>query len=258
VFKFLLPLVFILFTFNSHALDFRKVIANMLGEKIATTIFGEKELSVKLPKIPEIKKDAKSTKKLFENNKAKKITKEKSEQLDYQFIKEIFEVTKNKKPNRDDLARWVNVIHQGADREGVYRAMVLDGEYAGLENFENPAREKSIKFVANYFGKYLELEIEPKNLQEVNIYTLKRFCVERTLELIDTFLLEESSLPNLYAWYAVFSAQVAEDYAGVWKSKVRSNSDPLYHLYWARLAPTQYLKSEVILKLHKILNVSMN
>ena len=240
---------------RGYAFDFRTFLEKYVGNEWVTQILGERNYQV--PDLPEVREDATSTEKLLENPKSLTIDEEKRKKLDYQFVVEIYEAVRNQNPSRNEIARWTNVIHQGAEREAVYRALVLDSDYAGLENFENNANERAISFSVDYLENFLKITVSKEKFKNVNIYTLKRFLVEKTLNQMDAFLSKEEEMEKLFLWYAILSSQLAKDFKGMWKSNVRSNTSIEYHQKWASVAPIQFIKSEVILKLHRILNSTM-
>lgn len=148
----------------------------------------------------------------------------------------------------------MNVLHQGGTREGVYRALVLDSTYAGLENYPNPLNDGLIDFAVEYYTTYVGRTIKKESLEKINFYTLKRLATERTLEVVDEL---GKNKDHLQRWYAVFSGDLAKRFPEIWQNKIRKDTNKKFHLSWAKQAPSQHLKSEVIIKLHKAFNYLM-
>jgi len=79
-----------------------------------------------------------------------------------------------------------------------------------------------------------------------------RITTERCLEIIDQYI--DSNKDDLYSWYAVFSGELANKYPAVWKNKLRKTTKMTHHKKWAATVPDQHIKSEVIIKVHKVFN----
>lgn len=239
---------------NSLKLKIRGLVSQYLGEELATKYFGEDPNAITLPAIPKISCDSKSSEcdKGGVTINEEKLTPEQREKYNLSFLSEIHQVTRNRKADKNFLVKWMNVMSQGGSREGVYRAMVLDGTYAGLENFENPINDGTIEYAISYFKTYLGRNVKSSSFEEMNFYSLKRIVTERTLEILD----ELSKTPDdLNRWYAVFSMDLAKKYPELWgKNQVRKNQSASFHLAWAGKAPSQHLRSEVIIKLHSVFN----
>lgn len=231
--------------------QYRPMVEKYLGLDIATKIWGKKEEGIKLPKIPELVKDTKS---MGVYNKEKEtITYPEDQMLQYNaaFIYELIESTREVKGNRDELSRWMGTLSQGATREGVYRAMVLDTYYARLENYDSQLSESAANFAIQFMDKFTGKKVEAEKLYSLNIYSIKRIVTERALEVLDIYL--SSNKSDFYDWYAVFSKDLAEQYP-IWENKLRSSKSSKNHKQWAKRVPVQFVKSEVIIKLHKLFN----
>ena len=232
----------------------RNLVSKYVSEDIAVTIFGTAPVIITMPPIPKItcsSKDENCDKAQVVKSE-KELSPEQKEKYNLAYLKELHKVTRNRKADRNFIVKWMNVMGQGASREGVYRAMVLDNTYAGLENFENPLNDATIDFSVNYLKKYVGKTIKASSLEALNFYTLKRIATERSLEIVD----ELSKKPaDLSRWYGVFSSELATNFPHIWnKNKVRQNTSASYHLSWAKKAPSQHLRSEVIIKLHSVFN----
>jgi len=224
----------------------------VLGEETTTRWFGESWTSeLELPAIPEIIRDARSSvqrQALNENTLPQEVWRS----YNVRFVTELYEATRRLKANSNDLAKWMNVLDQGGSQEGVYRALVLDQTYAGLENYPEPMNEAMIKFSESFSKKYLNRERTVEQLTGVNFFSIKRILVENSLEVLDALAKENSD--NVYRWYAYFSGEMAYLYPNAFLDEIRLNKSMLRHYDWAQKSPEQLLKAELITKLHLIMN----
>lgn len=265
-------LVFFIFLFslsNSHAFDLQKYkerirshMAGMLGDDTTTQILGEapKDLNkIQLPEIPKVKVDAKDES--FYDQKKTKVHKqgvkfdnmplEKKRSFRISFLQQLFEVTRNAEAKKVDVIKYLNVLEQGGSREGVYRSVTLDQVYFALEQYEEAPSDKLVNFVLDYSTRFMAIQYKPESLSKFNLWSLKRIVVDKTLDIMDALAQKPD---DLYAWYAVLSNEMAVNYAGTWSSEARKNEYDLYHYKWSQSVPFQHIKSEVILKLHKLMN----
>lgn len=250
-----LVIMLCLLAFNSEAnfLDtVRGYSEKFLGSDITTKIFGESENQFSLPAIPTVTANAKSTESYDREKEENKFKQEDLDRYNAAFLEEAFTLVRGAQINGDELAKWMNVMSQGANREGVYRALVLDDTYRGLENYDKETKEEMAIFVINYFGKYLDRKTTKDTLMQTNFYMLKRVVVEKTLEIVDALYMKDKE--DFYKWYAIFSADMAKDYKVRFTSKVRQNTSAKKHYEWAKQVPSQFVKSEIILKLHLLMN----
>ncbi|MCO4795481.1 MAG: hypothetical protein KC493_17300 [Bacteriovoracaceae bacterium] len=255
---FLVIFMFTLFPISSYALDMAEIKEKLrphavkyLGEETAVKFLGEDPNEVKLPPIPKVIENATSIDVYNDKEDLGNIPKDKQDAYNQAFVTEVFGAVRNMKANRNDVAKWMNVLSQGGTREGMYRALVLDSTYAGLENYPNPLNDEIIGFSVNFYTTYVGRKIKKESLEKVNFYTLKRLATERTLEVVDEL---RKNKEHLQRWYAVFSGELAKNYPEIWNNKVRMETNKQFHLNWAKQAPSQHLKSEVIIKLHKTFN----
>ncbi len=232
----------------------RPYVEQFLGDEIAVKLFGAKEESIKLPEIPKVNKDAKSTRAEYVDKVKTNITKEQMNKANLSFLFEVYEAARRVKPNDNDVAKWMNVITQGGSREGVYRALVLDNTYAAMENYDTPMTDSGIAFAKYYVATFISKEISKDSLEKTNFFTLKRVLVEQTLEILDELLFKDVNL--FYDWYAVFSADTAKKYPTFFTNKIRKSTSRERHRKWAQFVPIQHVKSEVIIKLHKLFNAT--
>lgn len=235
----------------------RSFVAASLGEEFATKIFGldEGQLAenkIVLPTLPVLTSDAKSTDIFKAPQDPIKLSLEKTEKFDMAYIAELYDTTRLLKANRDDVAKWMNVIVQGGNREGIYRSLVLDETYLSLENENRPINSKSADYVTSLYKKYFNKELDKEKLKGANIFAIKRVATEKGLEMIDALALKSRS--DLENWYAVYSAEVGQNYKNVWTNESRRNSTKMFHQSWAKQVPIQFIKSEFIIKNHMILN----
>lgn len=253
------------FTSNAFSLEeykekIRNSLNTIIGEKYTVKIIGEEKVdySYKIPVIPKSKKDATDTSVynkngiIFEQGKKfNNLPIEQKRVFRISFIKEIFNVTRNIQVKDEELSIFLNVLEQGGSREGVYRAIVNDEIYRSLEDYPQPAKEKLIQFILNLGQTYLATLYSEEGIKKVNIYTIKKIISEKTLEVID---LIANNSDDLFQWYALLSQELATNFPQVLTSKVRSIKDPTFHYLWAKEVPFQHIKSEVLIKLHLVIN----
>lgn len=248
---------------TTHAFDLQEFLAGIktsirphiekvLGEEKTNELFGVKPSNVALPKIPTLTKDSRSTDVYSVNEYpgTVKISDEDQKKYNFFFVKEVFTAVRRRDANADEISQWMNVLQQGGTREGVYRGLVLDQTYAGLENYPMPVNDSIVAFASRFLEVYTGKKYETEKLMGFNFFALKRSVTERALEVIDAFPTEQDRM----AWYAVLSAEMAKDNAKAFENKTRINTSAEAHLNWAQSYSTQYLKSEVVIKLHKIFN----
>jgi len=245
-------------TFSSYGEKLRPYFKKFLGKKRTERILGVEQSGIRMPKIPEVRKDARSVdllKKRKRKPNNKKLTKKKKQKYDLAFIREITRVTRQMKSNIKEDRRWLNVMSQGGTREGVYRGIVLEDRYTNLERKSFPINPKVLDFSLQYANHFLAQDIKKSALRRSNFYTLKKVLVERSLEVMDSFPVEND---DLYDWYALFSSYLAKKYPRIWRNRLRKNSNAKIHKNWAKNVPEQHIKSEVIIKMHKVFNYQLN
>jgi hypothetical protein len=232
--------------------------------KVKAKVQGQETVSVEtrtpppMPVINSVKKSATDEKAFLnlENEIDKKrkfqLAGPDKEKFDYLYVNEVYKVTRKSIPKDEEVSQWYNVLSQGGTREGVYRALVLDGGYNSLESYPEPATNDLINFVLSFSGKFLKKGFTKESLGKVNLYTIKRIIVDNTLDIMDSMLAKPE---DLVVWYSHFSSEVAKDYPAIWgNNKVRKFEDYFAHEKWASEVPVQLIKSEVIIKLHMIMN----
>ncbi|HAZ13767.1 MAG TPA: hypothetical protein DCY86_13325 [Bdellovibrionales bacterium] len=225
-----------------------------LGDETTVMLLGPAPVAkMALPPIPKLVDDAKSTEVYSrkEDLSQFKIKPEEYQKYNLAFIDEVIVETRGMKANDNDLAKWMNTMEQGASREGIYRAMVLDATYAGLENYDAAVTERSSAFALSFLEKFINQTLKKEAIDKLNFYTLKRVITEKALEVIDAYY---SNPQDLYRWYAVLSSDFAEQYPTIWNNELRKDPSAERHMQWAGSVPSQFLKSEVIIKIHKIFN----
>lgn len=229
----------------------RSLVTRFLGEEIASQIFGESLDSLTLPPPPELERDARSVRerRALNNNN---LSEEQWQKYNYNFVLELFEVVRQSRANSNDVAQWMNVLQQGGKQEGVYRALVLDQTYAGLENFPRDINDDVIDFTMWFMKTFNVREYRREQLVGINFYSIKRIAAERTLEVLDA--LGQRNSEDLYIWYGVFSGEMARRYPLLFVNEVRKNQQMNYHAAWAQSMPEQIIKAEVLIKLHMVFN----
>lgn len=238
----------------------RSVVSSVLGQSWGEKLFGPVPQppapEIKLPVVPQqIKKSTdvgNYTKKTKEPTEFDKLPAERKRQFDFKFLQELFQVTRRTEAKDEDLASWMNTLDQGGSREGIYQALVLDEVYATMENMEEKPSERLLDFCLKFSQRFFNQTFKKESLSQLNSYSLKRILTEKGLDLMEYY--EVNNLDDLYQWYAVFSAELAKEYAPILKTEIRKDERMEYHLQWARSMPVQHIKSEFIIKLHSVMN----
>lgn len=235
----------------------RPHVEKYLGTDWGDKIFGKKNVNseneVAMPAIPKIEENATSTAVYNRKKDSVEMNKEVEQKFNYAYIRELYEATRQNKPNEDEMGKMMNVLSQGGTRDGIYRSLVLDSTYAGMENWERAVKNNSADFAVYFFDKYLGRSIKKKSLEGMSIYTLKRLITERSLEIADAF----EQRDELESWYAVMSSDLALKFPLVWQNEVRKNASSGFHKKWASQVPFEHIKSEIIIKLHSSFNSMM-
>ncbi len=251
-------ILFVLVSWNAEAVDFRDYINKM--KKEVNRILGKepKEIEITMPEIPEVKMEATSTKvyekkgKLYEQGvEFNKLSNEEKRKYNLAFLRELYPAVRGAEAKESELIVNLNVLEQGGSRESVYRSLVLDQTYASLESYQDIPEPELLDFAVSYGEKYLALRFNKDDIQKLNLFSIKRIIVEKSLEVMDEFPKDGE---DLYRWYAILSEDLSENYAKVWKTSVRKKTKAAYHYKWAQSVPFQHIKSEVIVKLHKVMN----
>jgi hypothetical protein len=216
----------------------------------------EVESKISMPEIPvEIKKMTDTQvyeKKIKEETEFDRLNPEEKRQYDYNFIQELFLVTRKVEAGDEDVVNWLNVLEQEGSREGIYQALVLDEIYTGLEEMNEVSSERLINFLVKFGNKFLNKNFSPESLKKLNPFSLKRIFTDHLLDLMEYY--EVKDLDSLYRWYALYSEQLAQDYGPLMKTQIRSKTSGNDHYQWAIKMPLQHIKSEVIIKTHLVMN----
>ena len=75
----------------------------------------------------------------------------------------------------EDLSNWLNTLDQGGSREGIYQALTLDEVYNGLESIEEKPTQKLLDYCLMFSQKFVNQTFKTESLQNLNLYSLKRF-----------------------------------------------------------------------------------
>lgn len=244
----------------SLAEEWRPTIAKFFGEGFAIRLLGKAPeakkpiVDLQMPKIPLIKEDARSTD--VYNKKADKVILPPDEEAKYHysFLEELYEVTRQVKPSEDDFKKMMNTLSQGATREGVYHALVLDAVYAQLESLDKPVKAPASDFAIYFYSTYIAKKISADSLKNMNMYSLKRLIAEKAIEMIDAF---GDNREDMEKWYAILSSDLATRFPQHWSNNLRKNTSKSLHKTWASKAPLQHIKSEAVIKLHTVFNSLM-
>lgn len=235
----------------------RPQLVKILGVEWTVKLIGEEQSASKdeiaMPVIPKIDDNAKNVA-VYDKKADKVVLKLKPEdeqKYNYAYIREIYEATRQSKPNDDEIGKMMNVLGQGGTREGVYRSLVLDSVYGGMENWDKPVKSVTADFAVYFYSKYFGKKIVKKSFEGMSIYTLKRLVAEKSLEVADAFGDDRDGLEK---WYAIMSADLATRFPQIWTNSIRRKTSVLEHKYWASKVPVQLIKSELVIKIHSALN----
>jgi hypothetical protein len=176
---------------------------------------------------------------------------EQEEKYYYAYVREIFEVTRQTKPNDDEVAKLMNILSQKGSREGIYHSLVLDSVYGGMENYDKPIKSNAADFAVYFYGRYIGKKVAKENLKGMNIYSLKRLVADKALDVMDAY---GDNREDLEKWYAVMSSDLASKFPLVWSGKMRKDTSSQNHKLWASKVPLQHIKSEMLIKIHGAFN----
>lgn len=231
----------------------KPLVEKVLGKDFTNKLFGNSEVeTLVLPAIPKISKDTKSLDVYNQKSDEKIFDAKKMEKYNVSYVQELVGAVREVPANRDDIGKWYNTLHQGATREGIYRALVLDEYYRRLENYPDEASKAVKNFTIEFMDKYIGKKVTEEKLAGINLYSMKRIVVEDALDIADMYILGNKK-EDFYTWYAILSAELATRYP-IWENRLRASSNSKQHLGWAKKMPLQFVKSELILKLHIVYN----
>lgn len=234
----------------------RPTLMKIVGEEWTVKLIGAaapvvSSTDVVMPAIPKIEDNAKSTAVYDRKKDSITIKPEVEAKFNYAFIQEAYETTRQTKPNEDEISKMMNVLSQGGTREGVYRMLVLDSVYGGMENWDKPVKSVTADFAVYFYGKYLGRKVLKKSFEGMSVFTLKRLIGEKALEVTDAFGEDRDGMER---WYAVMSADLAAKFPTIWSNKMRKNTSAVDHKAWASKVPVQHIKSELVIKIHSAFN----
>lgn len=237
----------------------RPTLEKILGTSFTMRLIGKPEIakvdeSFLLPAIPKIIYDARST--AIYNKKPDKIilNPEVENKYYYAYIKEVYQATRQTKPNDDEITKLMNVLTQGGSREGVYHSLVLDSVYGGMENYDKKVKVNAADFAVYFCNKYVGKKIEKESLNGMNIYSLKRLIADKALDIIDAY---GENREDIEKWYAIMSADLALKFPSIWTGQMRKDVSVRNHKSWASKVPLQHIKSETLIKIHGVFNSMM-
>lgn len=257
-------IILVLYSHATWAFDFQKY-KEMASEKIdsiVNTVLGKEDPpameTITLPKIPKITQTATSTDvydksgEIYkQGEKYNKLSLEQKRSYRLAFIQELYFVVYGAEASKEKLASMLNVLEKGGSREGIYRSLVLNNEYASLEDFDESPSEKLIKETEQIAGKFLGKRFDVNAMKQLNLFSIKKLMTEKLLEVMDAF---PSDGKDLRSWYAVYSSDLAKAYKQIWQGPIRGVVEREPHFRWAGSVPLQHIKSEVIIKTHKLMN----
>lgn len=249
--------------YSRNLISLRPFLTKIFGDDKVAIWYGDEtpqvvvdpEESIKLPAFPKIQQSATSTETntlgLSATSKYRFLSPVDVQKLNYNFIKDLFQAVSFHNPTDQEIGKWFNTLEQGGSREGIYRAMVLDQNYAKLENEHHPSSPNIIKFTVWYMDKFLGQKTSTESIGALNRFSLKRIVTEKSLELFDEL---KKKPEDFYNWYAVVSSELGKTYPTGVKGKMAKETSKVRQKNWAKEMPEQHLKSELILKIHQIYN----
>jgi hypothetical protein len=236
--------------------NMRSTLISIVGDKWTVQLIGKASVvkvdnSISLPILPKLLNDARSLA-IFNKKQDQIILKpEQEEKYYYAYVREIFEVTRQTKPNDDEMAKLMNILSQKGSREGIYHSLVLDSVYGGMENYDKPIKSNAADFAIYFYGRYIGKKVAKENLKGMNIYSLKRLVADKALDVMDAY---GDNREDLEKWYAVMSSDLASKFPLVWSGKMRKDTSSQNHKLWASKVPLQHIKSEMLIKIHGAFN----
>ncbi len=231
----------------------RPAITKFFSAELARKLLGKDPNQIEIPEIPKINSNNKSVQGLHIEEKVKStFEKDQMERFNYIFIQEMVKAVRQVEPSGEEISRWMNVLSQSGSREGVYSALVLDNTYMGLQNLDRLVSDSALEFTVDYLLRYVNKTITKEKLSKVNFFVVKREIAERTLQVVDELFKNPSD--DVYDWYAVFSSEMAQKYPKIMDNDVRRVTDAASHRAWAKSVPDQFVKSEILIKLHRVYN----
>ncbi len=241
----------------SFAEKMRPHLMQYLGDEWTVKIIGAAPVvappAMIMPALPAINDDARSTAVYDKKADTVKLDPKIEQKFNYAYIKEVYEATRQAQPTDQEMTQFMNVLSQGGTRDGIYRSLVLDATYAGMENWDKPVKSATADFAVYFYEKYLGKKIQKKSFEGWSVYSLKRLITDKTLDMLDAF----NDREQMERWYAIMSADLALKFPTIWSNTLRKNSTPDAHKAWAAKVPVQHVKSEVIIKMHTAFNALM-
>ncbi len=180
-----------------------------------------------------------------------KLSPEQKQKYQIAFIKEMMWEIRRVPATDNDYQNYLNMLIQGGTREGIINGLMVDNYYRGLEEQKQAVISPTIDFTKQFMAQFLAQKFKDDLLFDVNVYRLKRIMSEKVFSLLDKM---QGQKDYQESWYALFSQKMAQDYPELWQNQLRKNTDPVFHYQWAQSMPSGHIKSEVIIKLHRVLN----
>lgn len=245
-------------SFADIKLKLKITFEDLFGQSLTSKVFGEdknKTLDLKLPVIPKVNNSATDVSiykvKAIDSKKTKfgSLKEFEKDKFRTSFLNELFYVTSKTKLTKQNLSVYIDRFNQGVSREGIYRSIVSGKDYYELERTPIVASDKLIDFTLNFSKKFLNTEFKKSSLGNSNRYVVKRIVTDKALDIAEALAVRPD---DLYKWYAILSAEISN--YPIWKNKTRMNSSEYFHYEWAKRAPFSHIKSEIIIKLHKLYN----
>ena len=240
---------------ESHAYSLDNIFSFL--KKNLQSFFTQKEIDkpmISLPKIPTIDRNPKDFTQIGKKNDRldnpfyQQLTGKQRIELAIGLVHEVYLAVLERNPKIEEKENKVNILLQEGSREGIYHSLVLGREYRHHESVQNLLSDRNKKFVSHHFEIYLGIKINRQQLEKMDFHTVKRLTVARSLEVIDAL----QKKTDVHSWFAVFSEMMANTIE--WKQKHRKLVTRKHYFHWAKKIPLDILKSEVIIKIHLLMN----
>lgn len=276
--KYFMIQVLIIFSSTLHADGFgflgpyekkwRPLVENQLGQKVATFLWGKavpvKKSGIYMPPIPKVSDQDSSSLDVYRLKNSLIYRQgmsyfeqdpEKLKSLRLLFIKELYEAVLQRLPSQEELEGAYNQLIQGGSYTGLYRSLVLSGEYREMEASSNNNASSVTEFVHVFGRDYLETPFKKQAVASFSFQSVKRMLVEKTLDILN--IMGPQNPEHIHNWYALASVSIAKEYQALkleLERKDRTSLNPKAYHKWAKKVPFEVMKGELVIKLHKLIN----
>lgn len=170
---------------------------------------------------------------------------------------------------------WVNILEQGSSVEGLYRGLLLSGEYLYMETKKKKAKKNTLSFFAREMAR-ITLGIDCRKLAEgegiikdlqatelkrkvdslqrkasnFNFFTLKRILSEHILDEMSKLREDREKLAFWYADLISCWASLGIDFG----LEERNKKDFNFHFTWSKRNSLGRMQWEVLTRFHRVIN----